>query len=227
MSQATSAMNHSLKSPRFTVNILGNDFISLEPSGREHLGQGDLECERLKVCSLDHQTSIQQDQVNHSWSGPAQGIWSSRPVALGCSVDKSCPALCNPRNYSPPGSSVHGILQAGILEWVAISSSRGSSPPRDRTHISCLRRQVLYHWTTREAGLWWGPRIYMFSKVPGDPGQGLCFEKQRFQGKDVEVQPKGGRVLRGITPRPSPVKEEAGSGKGDGERKPWGGCWEG
>ena len=60
----------------------------------------------------------------------------------------------------------------------------------------------------------------MFSKVPGDPGQGLCFEKQRFQGKDVEVQPKGGRVLRGITPRPSPVKEEAGSGKGDGERKP-------
>ena len=149
MSQATSAMNHSLKSPRFSGNILGNDFISLEPSGREHLGQGDLECERLKVCSLDHQTSIQQDQVNHSWSGPARGIWSSRPVALGCSVDKSCPALCDPRDYSPPGSSVHGILQAGILEWVAISSSRGSSPPRDRTRVSWILGRRFTVWATR------------------------------------------------------------------------------
>ena len=62
-----SAIDHCLKSPKFTVNILGNDFISLEPSGREHLGQGGLECESLKVHSLDHQTSIQQeDQVNHS-----------------------------------------------------------------------------------------------------------------------------------------------------------------
>jgi len=50
---------------------------------------------------------------------------------------------------SPPGSSVHGILQARILEWVAISFSRGSSPPRDQTHISCIDRRVLYelsHW---------------------------------------------------------------------------------
>ena len=40
---------------------------------------------------------------------------------------QSCPALCDPMDHSPPGSSVHGILQARILEWVAISSSRGSS----------------------------------------------------------------------------------------------------
>ena len=49
---------------------------------------------------------------------------------------------------SLPGSSVHGILQAGILEWVAISSSRGSSPLRDRTgvsHVSCTSRPVLYY----------------------------------------------------------------------------------
>ena len=52
---------------------------------------------------------------------------------------------------SPPGSSVHGILQAGILEWVAISFSKGSSQPRDRTHISCIGKGVLYHWTTWEA----------------------------------------------------------------------------
>ena len=45
--------------------------------------------------------------------------------------------LCNPMDCSPPGSSVHGILQARILEWVAISSSRGSSRSRDWTRVSC------------------------------------------------------------------------------------------
>ena len=44
---------------------------------------------------------------------------------------QSYPALCNSVDYSPPGSSVHGILQARILEWVAVPSSRGSSRPRD------------------------------------------------------------------------------------------------
>ena len=51
---------------------------------------------------------------------------------------------------SPPGSSVHGISQARILEWVAISFSRRSSWSRDQTHISCIGQQILYHWVTRE-----------------------------------------------------------------------------
>ena len=51
---------------------------------------------------------------------------------------------------SPPGSSVHGIPQARILEWVATSFSRGYSPLRDQTCVSCIGRQILYHWTTRE-----------------------------------------------------------------------------
>ena len=46
--------------------------------------------------------------------------------------------LCNPVDCSPPGSSVRGILQARILEWVAIPFSRGSSLPRDRTWVSCI-----------------------------------------------------------------------------------------
>ena len=49
-----------------------------------------------------------------------------------------CLILCNPMDCSLPGSSVHGILQARILERVTISSSRGSSPPRDRTLFSCV-----------------------------------------------------------------------------------------
>ena len=67
---------------------------------------------------------------------------------------QSCPTLCDLMDCSPPGSSVHGILQAGILGWVAISSSRGSSWPRDLTHISCIScigRRILYHYTTWEA----------------------------------------------------------------------------
>ena len=56
--------------------------------------------------------------------------------------------LCDPMGCSLPGSSVHGVLQARILEWVATSSSRGSSQPRNRTRVSCLLHwQVgLYHW---------------------------------------------------------------------------------
>ena len=46
--------------------------------------------------------------------------------------------FCDPMRCSPPGFSVHGISQARILEWVAISFSRGSSPPRDGTHVSCI-----------------------------------------------------------------------------------------
>ena len=58
------------------------------------------------------------------------------------------PALCSPEDCGPPGSSVHGILQARILEWVAVPSVRGSSRPRYRTLVSdiaCIGRQVLYH----------------------------------------------------------------------------------
>ena len=64
--------------------------------------------------------------------------------------------LCDPVDYSPPGSSVHGILQARILRWVAVSYSRGSSQPRGQTHISCIScigKWVLYRCATWEAPL--------------------------------------------------------------------------
>ena len=68
-----------------------------------------------------------------------------------CSVDQSCPILCNLMDCSPPGTSVNGIFQARILEWVVISYSRGFSQPRDWTHVSCTGRCILYHWATQEA----------------------------------------------------------------------------
>ena len=71
-----------------------------------------------------------------------------------CVCTQSCLTLCNPMDCSLPGSSVHGIFQARILEWIAISSSRVSSQPRDPA-LHLLHWQADYHWATWEA--------------PGDP----------------------------------------------------------
>ena len=65
-----------------------------------------------------------------------------------CLVAQLCPTLCNPMDWSPPGSSVHGISQARILEWVAMPSSRGSSWPRDRTYVSCITGRFFTLWAT-------------------------------------------------------------------------------
>ena len=65
----------------------------------------------------------------------------------------SCLTLCDSMGCSPPASSVYGIFQARTLEWVAISSSRGSARTRDRIRvfcISCIGRCILYHWATWE-----------------------------------------------------------------------------
>ena len=56
-----------------------------------------------------------------------------------------CPTLCSPVDCSLPGSSVHGIFQAWILEWVVISFFKGSSQPRDQTRVSFIDRWILYH----------------------------------------------------------------------------------
>ena len=66
------------------------------------------------------------------------------PSPLMCSVTKLCPTLCDPLDGSPPGFSVHGILQTRTLEWVGISFSRESSRPRGQTHTSCTGRCVLW-----------------------------------------------------------------------------------
>ena len=75
------------------------------------------------------------------------------PYAICVLGAQSCPTLCNPRHCSPPGSSVHGILQARVLEWVAIPFSRGSSWPRNRTWVSYIAGRFFTVWATREAHL--------------------------------------------------------------------------
>ena len=74
-------------------------------------------------------------------------------------LSQSCPILWDPIDCSPPGSSVHGNFQTRILEWVAISFSRGSSQPSNQTQVSCIGQQILHHCIplkTRHQGLsWW------------------------------------------------------------------------
>ena len=65
-------------------------------------------------------------------------------------VAQSCPTLCDPIDCSLPGPSVHGIFQAIVLEWIAISFSRGSSQPRARTQVSRIVDRRFTVWATRE-----------------------------------------------------------------------------
>ena len=66
-------------------------------------------------------------------------------------VPKSCPTPCDSMDCSPQDSSIQGISQARILEQIAIFFSRGSSQTRDQTCVSCISKQILYLWATREA----------------------------------------------------------------------------
>ena len=68
-----------------------------------------------------------------------------------CLVAQAHLTLCDPMNCSPPGSSIHGILQARVLEWVAMSSYRGSSQPRDPTQVSSIASRCFNLWATRKA----------------------------------------------------------------------------
>ena len=70
-------------------------------------------------------------------------------------VVQSCPTLGDPMDSSLPGSSVQGILQARILEWVAVPFSRGSCQPRDRTQVSRIAGSFFTSSATREAQEYW------------------------------------------------------------------------
>ena len=92
-----------------------------------------------------------------SWPGTTAPLLQSQRVVVWQGMCAHlCLTLCNPTDCSPPGSSVHGISQARILEQVAISYSSGSFWPRDQTCVfcvSCIGRWILYHWCHLRG--WW------------------------------------------------------------------------
>ena len=87
---------------------------------------------------------------------------------------QSCLTLCDTVDCSPSGFSVHGILQATILERVSMPSSRGSSQPRDRTQISCMGRQVF---TTKSPGK---PHLYLYLSMCTNACQKVHIYKEMF-----------------------------------------------
>ena len=109
---------------------------------------------------------------------------------------QSCPSLCGTMDYSLPGSWAHGIFQARTQRWVAISYSRGSSWPRDQTHVSCIscsypfQRQkmdifFLIVWHTHSSG--WRDLFLCVGKFPFSPESSkctrektLCFHTKRW-----------------------------------------------
>ena len=91
--------------------------------------------------------SMGSQRVEHDWGTNIFTFFILQQLLISgvCSVTQLCPTLCDSMDSSLPGSSVDRILQSRILECVAISWSRGSSRPRNWTHISCVIRQTLYH----------------------------------------------------------------------------------
>ena len=135
-----------------------SDPLNFSESGRNHY--------IWEVCSA-HQRNALESPTPAAGTGQQKGPNSSPQSTLQklndlayrvlphppCSKFKaqSCLTLCDPKDCSSPGSSVHGILQARILEWVAISFSRASSRPRDRTRVSRIAGRLFTIWATREA----------------------------------------------------------------------------
>ena len=105
------------------------------------------------MCNFPDQGSNMGPLCSVLTTGPAGKSsleFRKMPETEGCvsSVAQSCPTLCDPVDCSPPGSSVHGVLQGRILEGVTISSSRGSSWSREWTGVSCIVGRFFTIWAT-------------------------------------------------------------------------------
>ena len=113
-----------------------------------HSGKSNLAASQ---CGAEHRLGPwgQITGVPGSGEEGSKGYGTASEVALGaqvsvtCLVTQLCPPLCNPVDCNPPGSSVYGIFQAKILEFIAIYFSRESSQPRDQTHIFFIGRRIL------------------------------------------------------------------------------------
>ena len=109
-----------------------------------------------------HNSCLGTPMYRGTWQATVHGVakswtrlsnWTHTHASLTyqfSSVAQSCLTLCDSMECRPPGSSVHGIFQARILERVAMPSSRGSFRPRDWTHVSCIAGVFFIHWATWE-----------------------------------------------------------------------------
>ena len=111
-----------------------------------------------------------------------RGSLSLSGAGAACFPKWSCSAMpdsLQPKDCSPPGSSVHGLFQARVLEWVAISFSRGSTWPRDRTWVSHVAVRLFTIWATRESPSF--PHPYSV------PGRSRCWDGKAGKGRHTSA----------------------------------------
>ena len=126
-----------------------------------------------------------------------QSLFSESEVA------QSCPTLCNPMDCSLTGSSLHGILQARVLEWVAVSFSRGSSRRRDQTRVSCIPGRRFKIWATREAHSLWNLNTFFFQtpsqqrKKTSSAKSEPCSSAEKTSSEPVGIDVTGRYVTSG------------------------------
>ena len=101
-------------------------------------------------------------------------------------VTQLCPTFCDPMDCSQPGSSVNGILQARILQWVGISFSRGSSQPRDQTQVSCIAGRFFTSWAIREAQI--GAKVYTIGWRGDNLGKSISQKYFEYRGQRAAEQ---------------------------------------
>ena len=106
-----------------------------------------LQCKILKTREFCVISAVRRMRTSLIYLSTVLGKGRCCSPKMKVKVTQSCLTLCNPMDCSPPGSSIHGILQTIKLEWVTMPSSRGSSDPwiEAVSYVSCFGRQVLYH----------------------------------------------------------------------------------
>ena len=106
--------------------------------------------------------------------GQSEEAYTDKQLSCNVSVTQLCQTLCNHMDCSPSGSSVHGILQARTLEWVAIPFSRGSSQPRDWNWLSCIAGRFFTIWVAKETL----QRKKQLAEGVSSPSRGICRQRQ-------------------------------------------------
>ena len=157
-------------------------FILLLSFGNVYSQMDHFKCNFTKVCN-SFLLSLTQNPIFSPWHMKSCRIKFSPPLLRHlkpfscspqrrfllllcmCLVAQSCPTLCYHMDCSPPGSSVHGILQARILEWVDMTSSRGPFHARDRSQVSHIAGRLFYHLSYQRS-----PRILEYVAYPFSRG---------------------------------------------------------